>query len=144
MFEIPEDQSAQAGPAAEQYCLHADFVVHCLRRFGVQASSLEDAAQDVFLVAHRRRADFNGRSGIKTWLFGISLRVAKGYRRSLRRDRKYLNDAPATSISETAGSQLDGPWELTARREAVALLHGLLEKWKLRNAHCGSWSSSKR
>ncbi len=43
-----------------------------------------DAAQDVFLVALRRLDDFEGRSSLTTWLYGICVRVAHGYRRRER------------------------------------------------------------
>ena len=56
----------------EQYF---DFVWRSLRRLGVAAADLEDAAQDVFEVVHRRLEVFERRSTIKTWVFGIALRV---------------------------------------------------------------------
>ena len=57
-----------------------------LRRLGVTEASAEDALQDVFFVAWRRRSDFEGRAALRTWLYGIALRVARDYRR--QRDRR--------------------------------------------------------
>jgi RNA polymerase sigma-70 factor (ECF subfamily) len=76
-----------AGPSqlAEIYEAHFDFVWRSLRRLGVPDSLLEDAAHDVFLVAHRRLPEFEGRSSLKTWLFAIALRVAQSMRRSVAR-----------------------------------------------------------
>lgn len=59
-----------------------------LRRLGVREADLEDAVQDVFVVAHRRRAEFRGDSAIRTWLFGIARRVAAGYRRTNARTQR--------------------------------------------------------
>ena len=59
-----------------------DFVWRSLRRLGVPASGLDDATQEVFLVAFRRASAFEGRSTFKTWLFGIAWNVA---RRAARR-----------------------------------------------------------
>lgn len=59
---------------------HADFVWRTLRRYGVPAGSLEDAVQDVFVVAYDKLAGFEGRSTLKTWIFGIARRVARDYR----------------------------------------------------------------
>ena len=39
-----------------------------LRRLGVPESSLDDAAQDVFVTVHRRLGDFEGRSSPKSWV----------------------------------------------------------------------------
>jgi RNA polymerase sigma-70 factor (ECF subfamily) len=69
----------------EVYETHVDAVWRLLQRSGVPEAELEDAVQEVFLVAHRRLADFRGESSVKTWLFGVGLRVAKDARRRLSR-----------------------------------------------------------
>lgn len=67
------------------YEAHLPMVWRSLSALGVPQASLDDAVQDVFLVAHRREHEFEGRSSVKTWLFGIAYRVAANYRRSVRR-----------------------------------------------------------
>lgn len=69
------------------------FVPQTLRYLGVAEFSLLDAAQDVFLVALRRLEDFEGRSSLTTWLYGICVRVAHGYRRKKKASRETLVDA---------------------------------------------------
>lgn len=64
------------------YDAHVDGVWRLLERLGVTSSLVEDAAQDVFVIAHRRLAEFRGDSTPKTWVTGIALRVAKDYRRA--------------------------------------------------------------
>ncbi len=61
---------------------HADAVFRALRRWGVRDAAADDALQDVFLIASRKLAEFEGRSSHRTWLFGIALRVARGVRRA--------------------------------------------------------------
>ncbi|MFT3921850.1 MAG: sigma-70 family RNA polymerase sigma factor [Myxococcales bacterium] len=63
---------------------HAPFVWRVLRRYGVREQDLEDACQEVFLVVHRRQGDFEGRSSLRTWLYGIARKVASGSRRTMR------------------------------------------------------------
>lgn len=70
--------------------LGARLVPQTLRYLGVPESSLLDAAQDVFVVALRRLDDFEGRSSLKTWLYGICIRVAHDYRRKNQRNREFL------------------------------------------------------
>jgi len=111
----------------ELYLRHVKFVSRSLRRFRVDESAMDDAIQDVFLVVHRRLADFKGRSAIRTWLFAIARWVALTYRRSLHRRSLHLIDAPAEEIAETPAS-LAGPLEETARREAWAILHKVLQQ----------------
>jgi RNA polymerase sigma-70 factor (ECF subfamily) len=62
-----------------------DFVWRSVKSLGVRDHQLDDAVQDVFLVVHRRLADFEGRSSVRTWVFGIAVRVARDYRRRIQR-----------------------------------------------------------
>jgi RNA polymerase sigma-70 factor, ECF subfamily len=56
---------------------HAEYasVWRLLRRFGVQPSRLDDAAQEVFWVAARRLADME-QGKERAFLYGVALRVA--------------------------------------------------------------------
>jgi RNA polymerase sigma-70 factor (ECF subfamily) len=65
----------------EVYARHFAFVWRVLRTFGVPEAALEDAAQDVFVVVHRRLPEWEGRAQITTWLFAIARRVAQAHRR---------------------------------------------------------------
>jgi RNA polymerase sigma-70 factor (ECF subfamily) len=69
---------------AQLFRTHAPFVWRVLRRYGVRAEELEDACQEVFLVVHRRYAEFQGRSSLRTWLYGIARKVAANARRARR------------------------------------------------------------
>jgi RNA polymerase sigma-70 factor (ECF subfamily) len=108
------------------YDSHFSFVWRNLRRLGVPDAIIEDAAQDVFLVVHRRWDSFDSRwSSVETWLFGILMRVARNHRRSLRRRSWAI---PSTGdVVDVVPSPAAGPAELVARREAVALLDRLLD-----------------
>ena len=108
------------------YDSHFAFVWRNLRRLGIPDAILEDAAQDVFLVVHRRWDSFDSRwSSVETWLFGILLRVARNHRRSLRR-RAWAIPSPG-EVVEVVPSPAAGPAELVQRREAVAMLDRLLD-----------------
>lgn len=67
--------------AAAIYENHGRFVWASLQRLGVRDPDLEDVLQEVFVVVHQRLHTFDGSSKITTWLFGVCLRVASGYRR---------------------------------------------------------------
>ena len=62
------------------YDQHLGFVFRTLRRFGVPEASLDDAMQDVFTIVHSKMAGFEGRSTLKTWIFGIARKVASKHR----------------------------------------------------------------
>lgn len=87
--EATAPESTGASPSgfdlAALYDAEVAMVWRTLRALGVPEAALDDAAQDVFLVVHRRAADFEARSSVKTWLFGIAYRVAANHRRTLKR-----------------------------------------------------------
>jgi RNA polymerase sigma-70 factor (ECF subfamily) len=104
-----------------------DFVWRSMGRLGVASSAVEDAAQDVFVIAHRRLGDFEGRSSVKTWLFGIALRVARDHRRAARRRRDNglvpEGDADPATVTDTSSPS---PLESASRAEAVERLLAIL------------------
>jgi len=67
------------------------FVWLSLQRLGINPSDLDDVAQDVFMIVHRRLDTFDRRARITTWLFGICMRVAANYRRRRRWTREVLS-----------------------------------------------------
>jgi RNA polymerase sigma-70 factor, ECF subfamily len=78
------DAALEALDVRAIYRAHGRFVWLSLQRLGVQPSDLDDVAQDVFMVVHRRLDTFDRRSRVTTWLFGICMRVAANYRRRRR------------------------------------------------------------
>ncbi len=80
-----------APPFATLFREHYAFVHRSLRGLGVAAEAVEDAAQEVFLVIHRRLADYDGRASIRAWAFGIARRVAHDFRRSHQRQQHRLS-----------------------------------------------------
>ncbi len=104
------------------YEAHVDGVWRLLQRFGVPESGLEDAVQEVFIIAHRRLAEFRGDSSLKTWLGGISVRVAKDVRRGLARKGALVSAHQA--LTPTA-PQLE---DTIGQRQALAQVLRLLEE----------------
>ena len=99
------------------------FVWRSAKRLGLRDAGLDDAVQEVFVVVHRRLAEFEGRSSLRTWLFGITLRVVRDHRRSARRRDPGPPVDPDT-LRDTGG----GPAESAEKAEAVRLLHALLDE----------------
>jgi RNA polymerase sigma-70 factor (ECF subfamily) len=66
------------------YREHGQFIWLSLQRFGVRVADLDDLAQDVFMVVHRKLSHLDPRGPITPWLFGICMRIAANYRRRRR------------------------------------------------------------
>jgi RNA polymerase sigma-70 factor (ECF subfamily) len=86
-----------AGPAAAVdvpawYREHFAFVWRSARRLGVPPASLDDAVQEVFMVVHKRRLDYDGVTAARAWLFGIARRVSARHRRAASIERGALFD----------------------------------------------------
>ncbi len=63
---------------------HYPFVLRALVGLGVTPIDADDVAQEVFVVAHRRRTQFDPSRPARAWLYGI----ARGLARNRRRMRK--------------------------------------------------------
>ena len=127
------EESPEAGSTAEEsvqggvqsiYRAHARFVWLSLQRLGVHPSDVEDVAQDVFLIVHRRLASYDRRARITTWLFGICLRVAANYRRRRRWSWEVLS-AGGEDRRPAGGVLAD---DLLVRREERRVAEQALER----------------
>lgn len=84
----------------------------CARRLGPDMAS--DAAQETFVTAQKRLKDFEGRSELRTWLFGIAL----NHCRNLARKRK--PEIPVDWLMETPGEPIhDGIDQSIVDRESL-------------------------
>jgi RNA polymerase sigma-70 factor (ECF subfamily) len=79
--DAPEPEPEIGPETARLFQAHAQEVWRFLKYLGVRPDDLPDACQEVFLVAHRKLPEFRGEASSRTWLYGISLRVAKTWRR---------------------------------------------------------------
>jgi RNA polymerase sigma-70 factor (ECF subfamily) len=125
--------SADPGPSSppsldDIYKAHFDFVWRSLRRMGVAPTSMDDAAQDVFLVVHRKLPGFQGRSSVKTWLFGIVARVAHDHRRSQRRKGAPVRYEEPGALDRLPDRATPGPMQRAEQSASIRLLEELLAK----------------
>lgn len=98
----------------------APYVWRALRRLGVPEADAEDQCQEVFVVVHRRLRDFEGRSSIKTWLYGICVRVASDFR-----DKAHVrHEQPTASVPEQ--SVPPAQHDAAQRRQTLELLDAIL------------------
>lgn len=103
---------------------HYDFIWRSLRRLGVPDAHVDDAAQDVFVVASRKLATIEvGRE--RAYLFGTATRVAADARRSRARRREDAGD-PAQAIAQVADAG-PAPDALVEQKRARALLDRAIE-----------------
>lgn len=105
MSGVPSKASNTEFDAA--YRAHFGFVWRVLARQGVPEAALEDAAQEVFMVAHRHWGAWHGRASIRAYLFGVARRVAATSRRTRERQRNKLGGMPARSPDVALDDRLE-------------------------------------
>jgi RNA polymerase sigma-70 factor (ECF subfamily) len=98
------------------------YVPGLLRRLGVAEREVEDVAQDVFTVIHRRLPGFRGDSTLKTWVCGVTLRVARSHLRLARVRKLVLGEPPVEP------SQAPGQHESALLAERVRMLQRALDE----------------
>jgi RNA polymerase sigma-70 factor, ECF subfamily len=101
----------------------APYVLRVLPRLGVCARDVDDVAQEVFLAIHRGLPDFEGRSTLKTWVYGICIRAGRNHNRRAYKQREQL-----TATADTAADSAHTPaLDLEQRRALIALDAALAE-----------------
>lgn len=117
---MPVAQDRPFPSFAEIFREHAPFVWRALRHLGVPAADAEDVCQEVFVVVHRRLGDFEGRSSLRTWLYGICLRTASDHRRRAR--HRYEQVTARVPDERISAPQIED----LAQQEALARLDAAL------------------
>jgi RNA polymerase sigma-70 factor (ECF subfamily) len=118
--EVKDTTEAAAARApglsfAEIFRDHASFLWRAAVGLGVPESDADDLCQEVMLVVHRKLPTFDGRA-LKSWLYGICLRVCSDYRRSARVRRERPTDQlPDSTLLPTQ------PEDVDARRAELRL-----------------------
>src|SRR5580765_6751726 len=108
--ERAESVEPRALTFAEVYEAHFAFVWRSVRRLGVDDAAVDDVVQETFVIVHRRLQEFEARSSLKTWLFGILLRVVRDHRRTLRRK----SPPRAADVESIAADAEQNPHECAA------------------------------
>ena len=101
---------------------HYDFVWRSVRRLGVSPEAVDDATQEVFVVASRKLDSIEAGKE-KAFLFGAALRVASDSRRARHRRRQSPSDDLPELIDTTPAAG-----ELVDQKRARELLDDLVNQ----------------
>lgn len=111
---------------AEIFEDYAPFVWRVVRRMGVAEADAEDVCQEVFLVVHRRVHEFEGRSSLRSWIYGICLRCAAAHRNRAHHRREVRSDEPVEATVD--GRQAEALDAQRALHELDRVLNRLPDK----------------
>jgi RNA polymerase sigma-70 factor (ECF subfamily) len=125
VLSAPGSVVAPLGNFKRIYDEQLPFMWRAARHLGVAPSAIEDVLQEVFLVVHRRLPEFEGRSTMRTWMYGILLHVVRNHRRAQRRGH-FARAVP--TVEDLAASSGAGPHEAAETAEEMRTLQALLEE----------------
>jgi RNA polymerase sigma-70 factor, ECF subfamily len=132
----PRRNATAAADLRAEGCLDFDsiyeqnlkYIWRAARRLGVDPADSDDVVQEVFVVAHRRLPEFEGRAEVRTWLYKILVRVVRHYFRSQQRKPGHRPAATLDELDALRDHRGGGPAEAVERAEAVRVLDALLAR----------------
>lgn len=113
------------------YAAEARWVWRALWRLGVPERDLEDVAHDVFVVVHRKLADYDPARPLRPWLFGICFRVALDRRRKASTTREQLARDDDAARGDDTAADVDDAIAVIARKQRGALVQQALQSLPL-------------
>jgi RNA polymerase sigma-70 factor, ECF subfamily len=119
--EVP--RAAREARMGAMVAAHFDAVWRALKRLGVPPGGVDDAAQEVFIVADRKLAEIEvGRE--RGYLMGVAVRVASDARRAARRRGEIPIDAASEAGGDIAagGGSVEAALDQRRLRDALATL----------------------
>ena len=112
----------------EIYDEHFPFVWRTARGLGVPEHGIDDATQEVFVVVHRRLGEFEGRSSIRTWLYGIARNTVRNHRRECHK-HGVLERSDAAVEPDSLGDEVGlGPERAAQAAQGLRLVVALLDE----------------
>jgi RNA polymerase sigma-70 factor (ECF subfamily) len=118
-----QDVSASKRPAWDSseygaiYEAHSQTIYYLALRLLGDPTQAEDATHDVFLKAYRKMDQFRGESGVRTWLYRITINHCQNLLQTWHQ-RHIINNADE-SIWETTSTSTstDNPWRVLETKE---------------------------
>lgn len=109
---------------AQLYADHAPFIGRVVRRLTGEGSHVDDLLQETFLVAFKKRNDFQGRAAARTWLYAIAAHLCQRHNRGARRFSFFRS----RYAKEPIASPVSRPDQELEREQTVAMVYGVLER----------------
>src|SRR4051812_20583490 len=101
---------------------HARYVWRALRHLGVADAEIADVSQEVFITVHKKLPEFEGLSSLRTWLYGICLRVASDHRRRAYVRHEQPSAEPLAEREHTSQNLATGVEDRATLRALLDLL----------------------
>ncbi len=131
----PDEQSCCVSTEClAAYQRELDYLFETLHRFGASARDVEDLAQEVFIVLHRKWGQLDTSRPVRPYLCGVAFRIVAAHRRRFRREwlsseleaEDPAGDPQAKLEAEESARLLRTALDAVPRaRRAVVVMHDL-------------------
>jgi RNA polymerase sigma-70 factor (ECF subfamily) len=122
----PPPRAAWVSPEFGQiYEAHSQCIYYLALRLLGDPAQAEDATHDVFIKAYKKIDTFRGDSGIRTWLYRITINHCQNIHQSWHNRHMFSNADDA--IWETAGTMEDDPLRVLETKELGQRIQKALE-----------------
>jgi len=128
-------QAGEEAPAAPMAWSHPDFgavyeehsqcVFYLALRLMGDSAQAQDATHDVFLKAFRKIGEFQGKSGLRTWLYRITLNHCQNLRQSWHQRHMFSNAEEV--VWETASGLEENPFQALETKELGQRIQAALD-----------------
>ena len=115
-------REVDAGVLFEQ---HAAFLLRVVERLSGRGGHVEDVVQEVFLTAHRRRAELDPDADLRGWLYRVAVNLIHHHRRAFARRRalsERIRTAPASADPDLPDAALSRREQAQRVRKCVMKL----------------------
>ena len=93
------DIAYEAVDIGEAYQKHAPFIARVIEKLTGSGPHVDDILQDTFIIAYKKREKFEGRSALRTWLYGIAKNRCMHHRRGLARFLNFKEKLESTPVA---------------------------------------------
>jgi RNA polymerase sigma-70 factor (ECF subfamily) len=104
---------------------HSQCVYYLALRLMGDPAQAQDATHDVFLKAFRKIGEFQGKSGLRTWLYRITLNHCQNLRQSWHQRHMFSNAEEV--VWETASGLEENPYQALETKELGQRIQGALD-----------------
>jgi RNA polymerase sigma-70 factor, ECF subfamily len=119
-------RAGDPGAFARLVRLHENMVYSLSARLLGDREEARDVTQEVFLQVYRMLARFEGRSGLKTWIYRIAVNQCHNRRRLWRRRRRDREAVLDEALAPPGASPSVGPFEEACRGELARRVQAAL------------------
>jgi RNA polymerase sigma-70 factor, ECF subfamily len=118
------DATTRVPNFADLYKTYFNFVWSSARYLGIERADTDDVVQEVFITIHRRLGTLQQSSSLRSWIYGVTRRIASAYHRSKR--TAVITTDTARLEPELLQPECASPLRMAEQSEDAELLWRLL------------------